>query len=123
MRVGGEAMRIGNGVGGWAMRGRWYVRWPMGDVKGPGEGQGIGCTAGKTSCSPTMPAEFPMKVALWVIELRMLFTCNLAFETTSGCLAPSWRPHMPPILRPYLMFSMQTIVNVGNLAPACELKL
>ena len=51
-------------------------------------------------CAPKTPAEFPINVPLLVTELRILLIRKRALETARGRVAPSFRPHKPPIARP-----------------------
>ncbi len=49
---------------------------------------------------PSTPAELPMKVPRLVTEFKMLLIRSLAFDTASGRLEPSRKPHKPPMARP-----------------------
>jgi hypothetical protein len=49
---------------------------------------------------PKTPAELPKNVPLRVTELRMLLIRSRAFDTASGLLAPSRKPHAPPRASP-----------------------
>jgi hypothetical protein len=49
---------------------------------------------------PKTPAELPKNVPLRVTELRTLFIRSRAFDTASGLLAPSRKPHAPPRASP-----------------------
>jgi hypothetical protein len=49
---------------------------------------------------PKTPAELPKNVPLRVTELRMLLIRSRVFDTASGLLAPSRKPHAPPRARP-----------------------
>ena len=49
---------------------------------------------------PRTPAELPKNVPLRVTELRMLLIRSRVFDTASGLLAPSRKPHAPPRARP-----------------------
>jgi len=52
---------------------------------------------------PKTPAELPKNVPLRVTELRMLLIRSRIFDTASGLLAPSRKPHAPPRARPIEM--------------------
>jgi hypothetical protein len=49
---------------------------------------------------PKTPAELPKNVPLRVTELRMLLIRSREFDTASGLLEPSRKPHAPPRARP-----------------------
>ena len=53
--------------------------------------------------TPKTPAELPKNVPLRVTELRMLLIRNRIFDTASGLLAPSRKPHAPPRARPIVV--------------------